>query len=394
MTATDLEFTGERFVPGAAGEMAYEHWHRYAFAREFVRDKRVLDAACGEGYGTALLAAGAATATGVDIDAATVAHARERYASRSNVRFEEGSVAALPFADASFDVVVSFETIEHVSADDQVRMLAEFSRVLAPRGLLIISSPNKRLYSEARNYRNPFHLHELNRDELARLLDAGFPHRRWFLQTRSYASALWSEDFSGTKASCDVWIGDGESVTNASAPDGLYYLVIAAAIADALPVVTAKMSLFSDREDSEWQRVEAATREILRLDALLKDRDAAADRQMAHIQHLEQLVAYRERIVEERDAQLAEVNALREGHERELQTERPRYEQARKELARCQAEVAALKRTIASLQGEQGSLQAALAAQERIISHRQSLRWWLRLPWVRAKLSWQHWRGQ
>src|SRR5262245_34826601 len=189
MILPDLEFTGERFVPGAAGEMAYEHWHRYAFARQFVQDRHVLDAACGEGYGTALLATAARNVTGVDIDAATVTHARERYAAHSNIRFETGSVAALPFSDASFDVVVSFETIEHVSADDQVRMLNEFSRVLAPRGLLLISSPNKRLYSEERDYRNPFHLHELYREELAQLLDAAFPHRRWFLQTRSYASA-------------------------------------------------------------------------------------------------------------------------------------------------------------------------------------------------------------
>src|SRR5205823_1593386 len=64
----DLDFNGERYVPGVAGEIAYEHWHRYAFARQFVPGRRVLDAACGEGYGTALLAAAAAAAIGVDVD--------------------------------------------------------------------------------------------------------------------------------------------------------------------------------------------------------------------------------------------------------------------------------------------------------------------------------------
>src|SRR6266403_4168752 len=72
----EIPFTGERFLPGCAGEIAYEHWHRYAFARRFATGKRVLDAACGEGYGTALLSKVASAVVGVDIDAATVAHAR------------------------------------------------------------------------------------------------------------------------------------------------------------------------------------------------------------------------------------------------------------------------------------------------------------------------------
>ena len=93
---SDLEFTGERFVPGIAGEIAHEHWHRYAFARRYVTGKRVLDAACGEGYGSALLAGLAAQVTGIDIDAAAIAHARASYAAVANVRFEEGSAATLP----------------------------------------------------------------------------------------------------------------------------------------------------------------------------------------------------------------------------------------------------------------------------------------------------------
>jgi 2-polyprenyl-3-methyl-5-hydroxy-6-metoxy-1,4-benzoquinol methylase len=72
---SDLPFTGERFIPGAAGDMAYEHWHRYAFARRFAAGKRVLDAACGEGYGTALLASVATEALGVDLDPAAIEHA-------------------------------------------------------------------------------------------------------------------------------------------------------------------------------------------------------------------------------------------------------------------------------------------------------------------------------
>src|SRR5512132_1392768 len=105
------EFTGERFLPSCSGEIAYEHWHRYAFARRFVAGRRVLDAACGEGYGSALLAQTASAVVGLDIDAGVVAAAREAYAQRTNLRFDVASVTLLPLADRSIDVVVSFETI-------------------------------------------------------------------------------------------------------------------------------------------------------------------------------------------------------------------------------------------------------------------------------------------
>src|SRR4029079_919113 len=112
MSDAELEFTGERYVPGTTGEIAHEHWHRYAFVRAFVAGRRVLDVACGEGYGSALLCDTAAHVTGVDIDTRTLAHARATYAGRANLAFVEGSAAALPLPDPCVDVVVSFETIE------------------------------------------------------------------------------------------------------------------------------------------------------------------------------------------------------------------------------------------------------------------------------------------
>ena len=79
-----IEFTGERFVPTEAGEIALEHWHRYAWAREALKDLRVLDIACGEGYGSALIAQVAAFVQGADISADAVAHARARYGIYGN----------------------------------------------------------------------------------------------------------------------------------------------------------------------------------------------------------------------------------------------------------------------------------------------------------------------
>src|SRR5258708_34892722 len=190
---TAPEFTGERFLPSCSGEIAYEHWHRYAFARQFVAGKRVLDVACGEGYGTALLGAAAATTIGIDIDVATIDRARAAYADGKRVRFIASSCTGLSLPSASIDVVVSFETIEHLVAADQLAMLIEFARVLTQDGLLIISSPNKRLYSDARDYVNKYHLQELYREDFGRLLTKRFPAQRWHHQRLAYWSGIWAE---------------------------------------------------------------------------------------------------------------------------------------------------------------------------------------------------------
>jgi SAM-dependent methyltransferase len=374
--SSDLEFTGERFVPGTAGEIAHEHWHRYAFARRFAAGRRVLDAACGEGYGSALLAGTAAEVIGVDIADEAVAHARATYAGRSGLRFEQASAAALPLADASVDLVVSFETLEHLPREDQPRMLAEFARVLTRDGLLLLSAPNPVEYSEARDYRNPFHLHEPPREELARLLSAAFPAQRWFRQRRYFGSAVWSEDPAGATESL---AGDAAQVDAATPPAAMYFLVLAARTAALLPEPGPRLSLFADRADAELARIDGRAGEVLRLDALLRERDAALDRQTAHVHHLEELVAVREKLLGERDSALAA--AATERSELEV-----RLLQARDQ---ARAELASARQAVAALQEEGARLERALAAQERIIAYRQSARWWLALPWLRVKLWWQ-----
>jgi hypothetical protein len=114
----------------------------------------------------------------------------------------------------------------------------------------------------------------------------------------------------------------------------------------------------------------------------LGERDAALDQQTAHIRHLEDIAAYRERIVVERDAQLT---ALIQAHE-QLTSDRGEVQRARDQAVQ---DLASARQGVDALRTEGERLERALAAQERIIAYRQSARWWLALPWLRIKLWWR-----
>src|SRR5919198_5563284 len=160
----------ERIVPDATSPgIVALHLKRYQFAAPWCRDAEVLDAGCGVGYGSAFLGEVARRVVGVDRDANAIAYARERYA-RPNVEFLVGDVLQLAFADASFDAVCSFETIEHV--DDVDAMLGETARVLRPGGVFVASTPraDKTTASPA----NPFHRMELAPADFEALLRRSF----------------------------------------------------------------------------------------------------------------------------------------------------------------------------------------------------------------------------
>jgi ubiquinone/menaquinone biosynthesis C-methylase UbiE len=243
---SDLPFTGERFVPGVPGEIWIEHWHRYHFAARWAQGRRVIDVACGEGYGTALLARSAVQATGVDVSAQAIEHARAAYASMPNARFVEGSCTDLPFDDASVDLAVSFETIEHI--EPQERFLDELARVLRPDGVLLLSCPNKLEYSDKRAYRNEFHVKELYRDELAALVQARFPHARWYGQRPTFFSVIAPED-PGAQAHLVETSEKAPTETVDSLTQPLYFIVAASRSHEALARTAPALSVFVDRDD-------------------------------------------------------------------------------------------------------------------------------------------------
>jgi SAM-dependent methyltransferase len=154
-----------------------EHVERYKWAAERVSGQ-VLDAACGSGYGSALLSANAKV-TAVDRDPAAVA---QTLAAAPRATAVQVDLPLLPFADASFDFVVSFETVEHVP-DDRA-LLREFRRVLKPSGGLLISTPNGALTADAAaDDLNPWHEREYRLEEVSSLLaDTGFTSSQMFCQ--------------------------------------------------------------------------------------------------------------------------------------------------------------------------------------------------------------------
>lgn len=179
---TLAEFTGERLIPGQVDvDLLNEHMARYTFAARLTRGKRVLDAGCGAGYGSAELALAAESVVGVDVAAEAVEYARENYRSH-NLEFTQASCTALPYGEASFDLVVAFEVIEHL--EDWRGFLAEVRRVLAPGGQFIVSTPNKLYYTESRGGEgaNPFHVHEFEFNEFREELGLVFPHVSMFLE--------------------------------------------------------------------------------------------------------------------------------------------------------------------------------------------------------------------
>lgn len=168
-----MMLTGERTIPGLDIENYWFRRHEVVYQRLAERcvDADVLEAGCGEGYGADLIAGVARRVIAVDYDEAAVAHVRSRY---PRVDVMQANLAQLPLPDASVDIVVNFQVIEHLW--DQTQFVVECARVLRPSGLLLMSTPNRITFSPGRDTPiNPFHTRELNAAELTQLLiDGGF----------------------------------------------------------------------------------------------------------------------------------------------------------------------------------------------------------------------------
>ena len=172
-----LSFTGERIVPGMVPiGLFQEHEARYNLARQYAKNKVVIDVACGTGIGSQhLFAGGAKKCIGLDLDEAALEYARAEY---KDCYFSACDAHDLCLADNSADLIVSFETLEHVA--NPVLFLRECKRVLKRGGILICSTPNHTVYRWFG--KNEFHKKEFTAREFRDVLSTLFTVKELYCQ--------------------------------------------------------------------------------------------------------------------------------------------------------------------------------------------------------------------
>ena len=355
-----MKITDERYQPTIpVPEHAYEHWHRYLYALQYAKGKTVLDIACGEGYGSDLLAECATRVVGVDISEEVIKHASSKYI-RHNLEYRCGRAGSIPVeGEGVFDVIVSFETIEHLDEDERVRFLAETQRLLTSTGVLLISTPNRLIYSDALNYINKYHLKEFYYDEFIAFLRSAFIHIQILCQQVYPVSYLWSENelahnvLEYQLAFCD----DQFRPVTGNAKQARYFLAVCSNAPLELSLSSSVLidvgsQAFVQRE----QTIAALRTHVIECERAAKALQARAAELEHTVQQLNSVIQLQEqRLAEvsaryegelaERERRLAEVSAHYEGelaaHEQRLAEVSARYEGELAEREQRLAEVSA-----------------------------------------------------
>ena len=273
----------ERFDPDTMGGrlLEAEHVARYRWATALVAGKRVLDAGCGTGYGSDLLAEAAAEVVGIDVDAEAFADRERRH---GNVTLSVGDLRALPEELGRFDAVVCFEVVEHL--DDPDPALDGLVRVLGPGGILVVSSPNRDVYPPG----NPYHKHEFRPDELAGALGARLANVRLVRQVDWLATGVFDDDELASSEALPVPVAK-----TAPGEPGKELYSIALASDGPLPD-TQPFVMVADTADLRWwQEVVQGLRDELAAKA-------------THVQQLEGWLQQRTSELEDKNAEAQELN--------------------------------------------------------------------------------------
>jgi lipopolysaccharide biosynthesis protein/SAM-dependent methyltransferase len=360
----NMEFTGERFVPEAKGNIELEHLHRYLQACQFASDKVVLDIASGEGYGSAMLAKKATKVIGVDISIEAINHARIRY-KNGNLEFMVGSCADIPLPDKSVDLVVSFETIEH--HDQHEKMMNEIKRVLRPNGILLISSPDKYHYSVEPKYSNPYHVKELYQHEFKELIGSHFKNVAYFGQRIIYGSGVFSESIPTSAISFFI---ENEAVRESHGIiKPIYWIALASDV--ELPHL---VSGFLEQPVTDSEIVRACNKVIADRDSQLASLGHATTQLECQIAILTQALSEREgqiasliQALSEREGQIANLTQALSEREGQIAS----LTQA---LSEREGQIASLTKSLSEHNKQTASLQLALVVQEKnAINERQRL---------------------
>jgi 2-polyprenyl-3-methyl-5-hydroxy-6-metoxy-1,4-benzoquinol methylase len=354
-----MEATGERFIPELNGEIKYEHLHRYALALDFIKGRAVLDIASGEGYGTAILAKSAGSVIGVDIDPEAVNHAQVQYASLLNLKFLVGSCSAIPLADASIDVVTSFETIEH--HDQHEEMMQEIKRVLKPDGVLLISSPNRLVYSDVPQYVNPFHIKELYYEEFIGLLRQSF--HQVYVYGQKLAVGSWVTPLEPSNTSkIKIYAGDSNALYGAtvSLQDPMYFIAIC----------SNNVNPFSETLESAY--IDSAD------DVFMKLR--------VHQQNIELALQSTQQAVQEQQRHLGSAHQQLEATQQQFGATHQQLEAAQQQFGVTQQELRVTQQELGTRQQELEAMQQELEAMQQHTKAMESSKFWkLRVLWMRLK---------
>jgi glycosyltransferase involved in cell wall biosynthesis/2-polyprenyl-3-methyl-5-hydroxy-6-metoxy-1,4-benzoquinol methylase len=383
----DLVFDGERFVPGAGVGIAYEHLSRYALAGEFAAGRDVLDIACGEGYGSAFLAARARSVTAFDASSLAITHARRVY-EQSGVHYKEATIRSFfaGSADASFDLVVAFEIIEHVPLEEQAMLLDGIARVLRPEGIALVSTPNKLLYTDRPLAKNPFHVREFYREEFEAELNRRFAHVRILDQALLTGCALVSPGVEAVRAVQMSWTdllrarGDCQPGLRTTG-EYMVALLSKQPISDLPSLLLAD---FSRKLIAEGLQAERRTAD--RLARELEESRRSWEGAMAEGRHLGEALAAqmqqageaREQLLRAAREQADEQERVRDDLAEQLERERARAEASKEAVAMARAEAAQADRAhqlaLQELAQAQGELERKRAGFEQMIADLGRLR--------------------
>ena len=181
-----MKYDGERLIGEKIPENIWRlHFTRYEFAKDYVKEKSILDIACGIGYGSDYLTNYAKEVVGGDISLKAIKFGK-KHRTKTNREFIALDVQALPFKEQTFDTIISFETIEHLS--NPWKFLSDCYRLLKKKGTLICSTYNRNILTPRWiSPMNPFHIKEFTKNEfwniLARYFDNVSLYGHLFLDT-------------------------------------------------------------------------------------------------------------------------------------------------------------------------------------------------------------------
>ena len=167
------------------------HIQRYEWVSPLIKNFHVLDAGCGTGYGTHYLAnTGAASIIGIDKSFEAINFAK-KYRKRKNLEYKVMDVCKTEFRENTFDAIISFEVLEHLSSINQEKFISETRKILKPKGVLYISCPNASLSEGI----NPYHLKELTKTEFEQLLQKYYKNVKILGQDISIKGRMQKREF-------------------------------------------------------------------------------------------------------------------------------------------------------------------------------------------------------